>query len=47
MAPDSELNFVGNLLRDLALKSQQVARFAIILPRPEVGLVFHLDELRA
>src|SRR5579859_2021643 len=45
-APEGELNFISNFLRDLPLKSQQAAQFAIILPRPEAGLVPHLDELR-
>jgi len=34
IAADPELNFVGNLLRDLALNSQQVSRFAIIIAWP-------------
>jgi len=29
-----ELNFIGDLLGDLALKCQQTAQFAVILPRP-------------
>ena len=45
IAPDPELYFIGNLLRDFTLNRQQVARFAIVLSRPKVGLIFHLDEL--
>ena len=33
-------------MRDLALNHQQVFRIAVILMRPEVGLVARLDELR-
>ena len=39
MRPDFKLDLIGNFLRDLVLKSQQAAWFAIILPGPEVGLV--------
>ncbi len=40
-----ELNFVGNLVRDLTLKCQQVAQFAVVGPRPEMTLVLHLYKL--
>src|SRR5260370_25005740 len=42
---DGELNPICNLLRNLTLKSQHAAQFAIVLPRPEVCLVFDLNEL--
>src|SRR6266404_7757668 len=40
-----KLNFTGNFLCDLTLQGQHVAQFAIIIPRPEVALVSHLNEL--
>ncbi len=41
----SELNFVRDFLRNLPLHGQQALQFAIVLPRPDVGLIFHLSEL--
>jgi hypothetical protein len=38
-------NFIRNFLRDLTLKRQLIAEIAIVLPRPDMGLVFHLNQL--
>src|SRR6202041_3708657 len=41
-----ELYLICGFLRDFCLQGQQVTQFAIVLPRPQMRLVFDLNQLR-
>ena len=42
---ERELNFIGNVVRNLALHIQEVFLLTVVFPRPNVRLVFHLNQL--
>jgi hypothetical protein len=42
---EGQLDFVGHLLRDFVLQGQQAGHVAVILPRPDAGLVLYLNQL--
>ena len=45
MFAQSALNLARNFFRDLALHHQHILGLTVILPRPEVCLILHLNQL--